>query len=268
MDVNQLSQLRGEVPAQVVGLIDWSKPIESKPSRLGNGLLRVTCTSGELAFLKIAKDELRDEISRETQRLLWLNVRLGSPQVLVDAEAESSWLLISNVDGAPSYLAVNTLGAVAVVELLAQTLAEIHAIDASTCPWAETWDAELADAQQRLGTGRVNIDRLVASIKRQPEAALSWLQNRGAPKGPRVVTHGDYCMPNVLIDAHKSVGVIDWSQAGLAHPARDLASVKTTLQINELTQHTTTFYRLYCEATGRDIDHEAIETYLVLAEFF
>jgi aminoglycoside phosphotransferase len=78
-------------------------------------------------------------------------------------------------------------------------------------------------------------------------------------------------MPNVLIDADKSVGVIDWSQAGLAHPARDLASVQTTLQINELAQHTTTFYRLYCEASGRevnDIDHKAIETYRVLAEFF
>ncbi len=75
-------------------------------------------------------------------------------------------------------------------------------------------------------------------------------------------------MPNVLIDAHKSVGVIDWSQAGLAHPARDLASVQTTLQINGLTQHTTTFFRLYQETTGHDIDHESIETYRVLAEFF
>ncbi|MGH7765611.1 MAG: phosphotransferase [Candidatus Dormibacteraceae bacterium] len=53
-------------------------------------------------------------------------------------------------------------------------------------------------------------------------------------KRGNVLVHGDYCLPNVLIDAGELSAVVDVGRCGLGNPADDLAAGVWTLQYNEV----------------------------------
>ncbi|TFH13229.1 aminoglycoside 3'-phosphotransferase, partial [Candidatus Bathyarchaeota archaeon] len=47
-----------------------------------------------------------------------------------------------------------------------------------------------------------------------------------------VFTHGDYCLPNILIEDGVLSGVIDWDYAGLADPYVDFVSCMWSIRYN------------------------------------
>jgi aminoglycoside phosphotransferase len=54
----------------------------------------------------------------------------------------------------------------------------------------------------------------------------------GARKPGHVLVHGDFCLPNVLVDNGKLSGLVDLGGVGLASPETDLAAGVWTLQYN------------------------------------
>jgi aminoglycoside phosphotransferase len=54
----------------------------------------------------------------------------------------------------------------------------------------------------------------------------------GKPRAGHVLTHGDYCLPNVLLEDGKLSGVVDLGRVALASPEVDLAAGVWTLQYN------------------------------------
>jgi kanamycin kinase len=54
----------------------------------------------------------------------------------------------------------------------------------------------------------------------------------GAPRPGYVLIHGDYCLPNVLVEDGRLSGLIDLGRAGLGDPQDDLAAGVWTLQYN------------------------------------
>lgn len=56
-----------------------------------------------------------------------------------------------------------------------------------------------------------------------------------------VFSHGDYCLPNVLLEDNAVSGVIDWSAGGWADRRFDIATALLSLDFNGLGWHYTTF---------------------------
>jgi len=54
----------------------------------------------------------------------------------------------------------------------------------------------------------------------------------GAVRPGHVVTHGDYCLPNVLLDGGRLSGIVDLGRVAVASPEIDLAAGVWTLQYN------------------------------------
>ena len=54
----------------------------------------------------------------------------------------------------------------------------------------------------------------------------------GVGKRGNVLVHGDYCLPNVLVQDGKLSGLVDVGQSGLGDPEVDLAAGVWTLQYN------------------------------------
>jgi aminoglycoside phosphotransferase (APT) family kinase protein len=96
---------------------------------------------------------------------------------------------------------------------LAEELAKIHAIPRERLPFLEEARLErMVDELDDVGEPHPAI-----------ELGLWWLrENRPEPRRP-LVTHGDYRIGNVVIDAGGLVGILDWEFAHLDDPVRDLA---------------------------------------------
>jgi kanamycin kinase len=54
----------------------------------------------------------------------------------------------------------------------------------------------------------------------------------GRPLPGNVLIHGDYCLPNVLVERGRLTGLVDVGRAGLGDPQADLAAGVWTLQYN------------------------------------
>lgn len=78
----------------------------------------------------------------------------------------------------------------------------------------------------------------------------------GTKKPGNVLVHGDYCLPNVLVDEGRFSGLVDVGGAGLGNPEDDLAAGVWTLQYN----YGTGYARPFLEAYGwPPMTDEAIE---------
>ena len=115
--------------------------------------------------------------------------------------------------------------------LLARRMAEaaemLWRVDIAGCPSSYALDDVLRKAEADIAAGRVTIDTANqpetygAGGFASPEALLAWLKANRPPE-TLVLSHGDFCLPNILADEKGIVGFIDLGQAGCADRWRDL----------------------------------------------
>ena len=115
--------------------------------------------------------------------------------------------------------------------LLARRMAEaaemLWRVDIAGCPSSYALDDVLRKAEVDIAAGRVTIDTANqpetygAGGFASPEALLAWLKANRPPE-TLVLSHGDFCLPNILADEKGIVGFIDLGQAGCADRWRDL----------------------------------------------
>ncbi len=67
----------------------------------------------------------------------------------------------------------------------------------------------------------------------------------GVCRAGHVLIHGDYCLPNVLVEDGRLSGLIDLGRAGLGDPQDDLAAGVWTLQYNYGPGHAREFLDAY-----------------------
>ena len=65
------------------------------------------------------------------------------------------------------------------------------------------------------------------------------------PKRTWCFTHGDYCLPNVMIDGEEVAGFVDWGWAGVADRYKDIALVVRSLEYNTGKDLRTMFFDAY-----------------------
>ena len=88
-------------------------------------------------------------------------------------------------------------------------------------------DDVLQKAEADIAAGRVTIDTANqpetygAGGFASPEALLAWLKANRPPE-TLGLSHGDFCLPNILADEKGIVGFLDLGQAGCADRWRDL----------------------------------------------
>jgi aminoglycoside phosphotransferase (APT) family kinase protein len=95
---------------------------------------------------------------------------------------------------------------------LAEELAKIHAIPRERVPFlTEARLERMVDELDEVGEPHPAI-----------ELGLWWLREHRPPARTPVVSHGDYRIGNVVVDADGLVGILDWEFAHIDDPVRDL----------------------------------------------
>ncbi len=97
----------------------------------------------------------------------------------------------------------------------------IHAVDITGCPFDQRIDTMLATAHHRLITHQVDENDFDTPRqgRRASDLYAELLATRPTDTAP-VFVHGDYCLPNILIDPDRMtlMGFIDWGSAGISDP--------------------------------------------------
>ncbi len=189
----------------------------------------------EHAVLKI--EDCTQESKRERDMLCWLSQKLPVPRVLAWAEEEGkSYLLMSRLQGkmacSPEYLQEPER----LTRLLAEALQLLWSVPVGGCPYVNTAEEKLALAEQRVKTGLCDTQDTEpgtygADGFSGPEELLTWLKAH-KPREKLVLSHGDFCLPNLFFSGDRLEGFLDVGRSGLADPYQDIALCWRSLRDN------------------------------------
>ena len=208
------------------------------------------------------------ELKDERDRLMWLSmVPLAAPRVLDWYERDGSATLVTSaLHGVPAS-ALSLADALTAARRLVEFLSVLHALPASECPFNRRLEVTVPLATTNVTAGLVDeedfdevrsgqtagrlLDQLLADQHRAETLQQADL----------VVCHGDFCLPNVLLDPDTLTvtGILDVGRLGIADRHLDVALLTRSLASAELAAWV-------CEQTGAD--PWRIEYYCLLDEFF
>ena len=255
-----------DLPESLLVRLDHSSIGDIESGRLGNGSVKVVDRLAGPAYLKVATGSTAaEDLRREADRLRWIDGRLSVPDVLFFEDGDVTFLVLAEVPGSPAHVWIDALGPTAVLAMLAESLREIHELPIEDCPFDGLLDLEIQQAERRLSDGLVDEAQFVDAVGRAPGQTLEWLRERQHLVTDIVFTHGDFCMPNVMVDGGRVSGVLDWGVAGLADRHRDFMSIEVTLRRNLGLEWVSRFYEMYGEM---EVDEERVQLYSVLDQYF
>lgn len=170
--------------------------------------------------LKIQKDS--NAAANEHQMLRWLGGRLAVPKIIEEDFIDGMrYLLMSRIPG--RYLCDASIldNQILLADLLAEGLCQMWSVDVSHCPTNRTLDQKFIEIEAGIRRGTISLD----SARQEetygpggytsPAALFDWLiKNR--PEEELVLSHGDYCLPNIFSDGKVLTGFIDLGYAGVA----------------------------------------------------
>jgi aminoglycoside phosphotransferase len=203
----------------------------------------------------------------ECRRLEWLSGKLPIPAVVAFARDESrDYLVLSELAG--RHAAAETPSASTmpvVVERLAEACRLFHSASAHACPFSESADTLIEQARGRLEAGLVDVEDFDDDRRgRDPRALFDDLRALRPKREELVLSHGDFCLPNVILQGGRLAGFVDLGRAGVADRWRDVALCAHDIGERWGVEWGARFVEL-CGGDPRD---EARSFYVLLDEFF
>ena len=208
----------------------------------------------------------------------WLEGKLPIPKIIAyEKDSENQYLLMSKVHGIMSCDDYYMSRPKELCEFLAQALRLLWSVDVSDCPRHITLDDEFKEARYRVENNLVDVDDAEPETYgpdgfENPMALLEWLEaNR--PDFELVLSHGDFCLPNIFIDGNKLGGFIDLGDTGVGDKWCDIALCYRSLKHNADGTWGKKVYPdlnpdLLFDALGIEPDWEKIRYYILLDEMF
>ena len=188
---------------------------------------------------------------------------LGAPEVVKYISGERDWLLTSRVPGEDCTHADYLAEPRRLCDLLATKLRELHETDFSDCPISDHLSNYLATAEINYRNGQYDVAYF--DEKSAPEEAWRVLREGKHLLKNDTLLHGDYCLPNVMLDNWKFSGFVDLGNGGVGDRHVDLYWGAWTLKFNLGTDE----YRgRFFDAYGRDRVDEDIIRVVSAAEVF
>jgi aminoglycoside phosphotransferase len=229
-------------------------------------VFHLTAKNKTSLYLKIEPHRSKFSLFDEKRRLDWLKDRIPVPEALLFAEDEAnSYLLLTEIRGVPAIDDSLKTDVPRVVEQLVEGLKMIHALPLETCPFDTQFEDKIEMARERTLKGLV--DEADFDDERQGRSSESVFREMIASvpsERDLVFTHGDYCVPNIILNRGRLNGFVDWAEGGAADRYQDLALLSRSVGNNFGNAWQKYVFELY----GIEPDHEKIRFYRLLDEFF
>lgn len=221
---------------------------------------------GLRAYLKIGDLAKNSNLTRERDALEWLAGKLYVPKLLDFEIADGrEFILISEIPGKP----YADLPPDASVEWLAHVAVEIrtiHELPVAECPLDERLAVKLAKAEQNIAGGFVDESGFDSEdLGKSGPNVLAELLSSLPGDEDLVFTHGDLCLPNIIVSGGAMSGFIDFDRAGVADRYQDIALFLRSFRYNTGFDGSDIFCRAY--GLGA-LDRDKLDFYRKLDELF
>ncbi|MBO5747177.1 MAG: aminoglycoside 3'-phosphotransferase [Clostridia bacterium] len=219
--------------------------------------------SADGLYLKTAA---KGTLQREALMTDYFHKKGLGAEVIDFKSLDNDWFLTTAVKGEDCVNEIYLSDPKRLCDTLAVTLRALHEIDFSDCPIKDRVSEYLTLAEENFETGNYDKSHFPDSFGyRSAKEAYKVLQEgKGALKN-EVLIHGDYCLPNIMLDDWKFSDFIDVGNGGVGDRHIDLFWGTWTLWFN---LNTNDYYNRFLDAYGRDkVDTEILKT-VAAAEVF
>lgn len=208
----------------------------------------------------------------------WLKNKVPVPEIIEEcSENGSNYLLMTKIPGKMACDEEFLKNPSVLVSVLAEAMKLLWSIDISDCPIKNDLSTVLSAAEYRVEHGLVDVSDAEADTFgkdgfESPEKLLEWLfDNR--PKEDFVLSHGDFCLPNIFIEKSRLSGFVDIGRMGAADRWQDIALCSRSLEHNFSGRFGGKKYPGYSrdmlfDALGIEPDEDKLRYYILLDELF
>ncbi len=239
-----LSKIPDKMPREFRRLIAASRLYDSSSSPEANVWF---IDRGDGFYLKCAA---RGTLEKECRMTEFFHRKGLGAEELEYISADADWLLTAAVPGEDCLYEGHLAQPKRLCDTLAAALRKLHETDHSGCPvWDRTADY-LAAAEKNYRAGKYDPSFFTGNFScRSAKEAYSLLSAGKSALQSRVLLHGDYCLPNIILKDWKLSGMIDVGCGGVGDRHIDLFWGVWTLAYNLKTDR---YGERFLDAYGRD----------------
>ena len=204
----------------------------------------------------------------------WLNGKIPIPKIFVYCVDNGvSYTLMSRVKGEMLCDEKYLNNPKKSIQLAAKGLKMLWSVDVGDCPY------HVSHLEERLNAARWNVENDIVDLDNveadtfglqgfaSPEELIDWLE-RNRPEEDIVLTHGDFCLPNIFIHNDKISGFIDNGKMGPADRWQDIAIVLRSLEHNFEGKYCDFDPQMLLNELGIEMDIKKNRYYKLLDELF
>ena len=261
------------IPQKIKDIIDDQKYTQNDIGMSGSKVLMFS-----EYVLKIQQQT--PETENEKDIIAWLGGRLPVPEIpAYYVENQIAYTLMSRITGKMLCDEEYLNEPAKLIKLVAEGLKLLWSVDVSDCPCrVSPLDERLKAARWNVENGQVDLDNVEPETFgpngfSNPKELLTWLeQNR--PEEDIVLTHGDFCLPNIFADNNQISGFIDLGKMGPADRWQDLAIALRSLEHNFSGRYNNgnSYFEfepdMLLDELGMEMNEEKNRYYMLLDELF
>lgn len=196
-------------------------------------------TTYELRGRDVLYVKLGDGMLAEAQRIEWLStVGIPGPKLCGAGDTDGvHWLVMTAVPGRPASDPWPADQRMRVIDAVVEQLLALHALPVADCPFDRTLDSLVLPAE---------------------------LERPRPPVEDVAVCHGDYCLPNVMIDPDtlRPTGLVDLGRLGRADRYADLALMSRSIGSETMNlQYSEAHVERFLSAYGADPTDPRLDYY-------
>lgn len=255
-----LNQIPNELPQEILHFVSGSKIYDSSCSPEARVYF---IDRGSGYYLKRSAKGALDREAKMTE--YFYSKGIGA-EVLKYISGDSDWLLTAAVLGEDCMHKKYLMNPERLCDTMAYQLRKLHETDYSDCPIMDRTAEYLALAERNCHTGNFDKSQFPDSFGyHSAKEAYDVLTNGKDALKSKVLLHGDYCLPNIILNNWKLSGFIDVGSGGVGDRHIDIFWGVWTLWFNLKTNK---YRERFLDVYGRDKVDEEILKIVAAAEVF
>ncbi len=231
-------------------------PEEFYPLLRGSAVYDSSCSSAaRVIFIDkdggyYLKSASKGSLKQEADLTRYFHGKGLAAEVLSYRSGEKDWLLTRRVAGEDCTFAAYLESPERLCDLTASLLRQLHELPHGDCPVQNRMESYRAAAECNYRAGRYDSGLFPDNWGvRSPEEAWDVVARYGHLLKNDTLLHGDYCLPNIMLDHWRFSGFIDLGNGGVGDRHIDLFWGAWTLNFNLKTDK---YRQRFFDAYGRD----------------